>query len=103
MTDNDLQAYARYADPETSWEAAESLTSDTIRQSQEQVWGLFKVYGAMTDKELCVRAATHEIMQSHSGLRTRRHELVVLGILQWSGDFKLDGKRRHRIWEKADV
>lgn len=67
------QAVARGSDPDTSWEAAHSLSSEKIRQSQIEVLELFRAEGPMTDEAARRR---YRGTQSASGFRTRRAELV---------------------------
>jgi len=93
------QAYARDRDPSTSHEAASSISPDHLRMTQAHVLVLFKRYGAMTDKRLISHARAHLMIQSDSGLRTRRAELVKLGRLRWSGMYDTINGRKHRMWE----
>lgn len=96
------QAVARRTDPGTSWQAARSV--DRIRESQAQVLAILRRYGPMTDEEIASVAATwpEGTRQSPSGLRTRRAELVDLGVVKDSG---LRGKTRSGrstiVWEAA--
>ena len=94
-------AYSRDSDPNTSHEAAKSITSDALRQNQADVMALFRLYGPMIDLDLIHHAHEHALPQSHSGLRTRRSELVKLGKLRFSEMYKTIGKRRHRVWERV--
>jgi len=92
----------RKTDPQTSRDAAESVTSERIRKSQSEVLSLFYVYGPMTDKQLVERAAIRNVKQSESGLRTRRSELVTLGKLKDTGKRKrLDSGRKAIVWGKT--
>lgn len=92
-------AYARDRDPSTSHEAAAGISLETLRMTQAHVLGLFKRYGAMTDKGLLARAREHLMLQSDSGLRTRRAELVKMGKMRWSGMYDTINGRKHRMWE----
>jgi hypothetical protein len=94
-------AVARATDPETSWAAANSVKD--IRKSQEQVLQMFRRYGPLTDEALIARASIAGIAQSHSGLRTRRNELVTLGFLKDSGERgKTLSGRSTTIWELVE-
>ena len=93
------QAYSRDTDPETSHEAAASITPDELRMTQAHVMILIKRFGPMTDKKLIAHARDHLLLQSDSGLRTRRAELVKLGKLRWSGMYDTINGRKHRLWE----
>lgn len=88
------RAVARRTDPETSWEAAASVTD--IRSSQAEVLSLFTRHGSMTDEQAW---AAYTGTQSMSGLRTRRSELVAQGLLQDSGIRALGHTgRRMIVW-----
>lgn len=74
-----MTAYARYTDPRTSWEAAESLPDDVLRASQQLVLSYLRSVG---------RAYLHEIEgaltaplpgRSRSRIRTACKELRTLG------------------------
>jgi len=90
-------AYSRDRDPETSHEAAASISPETLRQSQTDVLALFRKFGLMSDHKMMPFAAI--LRQSPSGLRTRRAELVKLGKLRWSGMYDTINGRKHRMWE----
>ncbi len=94
-------AYSRDTDPSTSHEAAASIPSTTLRQSQFDVLDLFRRYGPMTDRGLLAHARAYKdgTTQSDSGLRTRRAELVKMGKLEWQGIYKTIDGRRHRMWK----
>lgn len=83
---------ARPTDPETSHEAAEALglDPDKLRRSQADVYWVLARHGAMTDAELIVVMNTLARQglvahQSHSGIRTRRAELVRRGSVVDTG------------------
>jgi hypothetical protein len=91
-------AVARATDPETSWDAADSVKD--IRKSQEQVLKIFRRHGPLSDEAMIHKASIAGVMQSHSGLRTRRNELVTLGLLKDSGRRgKTMSNRSTTIWE----
>lgn len=99
------EAVARRSDPDTSHEAARSVTS--IRESHRAVLRVFKQYGGMTDEDLlnyytaCTELAGFP-RQSDSGLRTRRSELVAAGKLRDSGKRTVGRTgRRMIVWEVA--
>ena len=92
---------ARTTDPETSHEAAESVTP-MIRMSQLNILRAFRWYGRMTDYELIEAGypATRLPHQSPSGLRTRRNELVKAGLLEDSGKREvLPSGRKAIVWQ----
>ena len=98
-----FRAFARKEDPETSHDAADSLPSDRIRESQQNVLEVFRTHGRMTDTELIeAYSLTDRPKQSSSGLRTRRSELVDRGLVVFSGEYRLlKSGRNSRIWAAA--
>lgn len=106
-----MQAHARTTDPETSHEAAASVTPK-IRASQEAVHAFLLWYGPATDEEwmrayvdplegeVLLRPAPPERpYQSPSGLRSRRAELVVLKRVVDTGEReRLASGRRAIVW-----
>lgn len=96
------RAVARRTDPGTSWEAARSV--DHIRESQVEVLDCIARGGLMTDEELVDILASEGSMQSPSGIRTRRNELVDMGRIRDSGK-RARGKtgRRMILWETVPL
>ena len=91
------RAVARRHDPSTSWAAAASLGPTTIRRSQLVVWRLLQDDGPMTDEQLVARLLGR---MSPSGARTRRAELVDLGLVRDTGQrVKLHSGRLAIVWE----
>jgi hypothetical protein len=79
---------ARSTDPETSHDAAASI--DHLRDRQMSVLTVLWDWGPMTDTDLVERyegLAREELIprQAPSGIRTRRKELVDLGLVSNSG------------------
>lgn len=101
-------ARARRSDPETSHEAARQAT-EKLRASQEAVLRVFRIHRMMSDEQLLAAYSLYSSQipefpqQSPSGLRTRRHELVLLGKIVYTGqrDQKAEGKVKPRIWRLA--
>lgn len=92
-------ARARRTDPETSHEAA--ATVDALRERQAAVLGVLR-RGPATDEQLAqaYAAVPGAPKQSPSGLRTRRSELVEMGLARHSGAFgQTASGRRTRVWE----
>lgn len=100
---------ARSGDPETSREAAASVKDPT--RTQQRILTLLNLYGAATDGELFryweswVKRGWEPITEQ--GLRSRRSELVSIGLVQHQHK---DGEpqfaetragRRTRIWVAA--
>lgn len=94
---------ARHDDPPTSHEAAAALQDENIRRSQQEILDWLRSNGPMADfqiEELAERVGSH---QSPSGLRTRRDELVTLGLVEDSGQFVLTpSNRRAMVWRALD-
>lgn len=76
---------ARRGDPETSWSAAQSVYG--IRESQARVYVFLSRWGAMTDEALIGVMQSNGVKMSESGVRTRRHELVNLGLVEASTEY----------------
>ena len=97
------RAHARRTDPHTSHQAAASVAR--IRESQQFILGVLREYGAqgcgMVDDELIMAANSKAAgrRMSVSGIRTRRSELVQLGLVRDSGKRKrLPSGRLSIIW-----
>ncbi len=89
-------AHARSTDPDTSHEAARSVGK--IRESQQAIFAFLREYGAHTDEEIWETFEHSGI--SPSGARTRRSELVTMGLVRDSGQRKrLQTGRRAIVWE----
>jgi hypothetical protein len=78
------EARARTTDPETSHEAAASVTD--LRKRQNHVLQCLKVFGPFSLEGLVTAYKFHGyIQQSDSGIRTRCSELVRMGLVEDSG------------------
>lgn len=89
---------ARRSDPETSHEAASSLTH--LRARQAAVLALLRLHGPRTLEEL-VRDyhKSRHTKQSDSGIRTRCSELVFAGLVEDSGERrKTKAGRNAVVW-----
>jgi hypothetical protein len=96
-------AHARRGDPETSHQAAASITPAKLRRSQAWVLLVFEHYPRLHDEEL---VHCYDMLglpaQSVSGLRTRRRELVDQGYLADSGErVRLVSGRLSIVWERT--
>lgn len=75
-------AVARRTDPDTSWNAANTIDPDEINERQRHVYEALRYVGPATDIELAVfYFNSGRPWQSPSGLRTRRAELVDRGLV----------------------
>lgn len=105
----DERAHARSSDPQTSHDAARSLTPETLRESQLAVL-LCVALGPATDEQLVARYNRYrETMlwprQSASGLRSRRAELVRCDppMVRDSGERQMFASgRKGIVWEIAN-
>ena len=93
------KAVARRNDPATSWEAAKSITELKLRASQHLILELLRTHGPMTDE--LIREHVQPWKMSDSGCRTRRKELVDLGLVEDSGARKLTRSGRKTIVWRA--
>lgn len=97
---NTTQAFARSTDPETSHEAAASISAEHIRMSQKAVLGLLQTFGSMTHEQMVTRRYGAHPIQSPSGIRTRCRELVRMGLIRDSGARQmLATGRKAIVWE----
>ena len=91
-------AHARSTDPSTSHEAAASV--EDLRESQTRVLAFIARHGPITDEDLARVVRGEQFAISPSGLRTRRSELVHLGLVRDSGKRTLtNAGRRTILWE----
>ena len=98
------KARARRTDPETSHEAAASVTE--LGKKQAAVLAVVRRLKQCTDVQLVERYMLPEdsdelfVSQSISGIRTRRAELVRKGLVRFTGRYgTTDRGRRTRVWE----
>ena len=77
-----MTAFARATDPRTSWEAAESLSDDEVRASQQLVLSYIRSVGRAYIRE--VEDALHADLpgRSRTRLRTACSELRDLGLVE---------------------
>lgn len=94
---NPKQAHqlARDTDPSTSFEAASSVLP-RLRKLQQVVYDHFVAAKQLTDLDLETRCGDHG-----STYRTRRAELVELGLLRDTGQRKHQAGRNRIIWGLA--
>lgn len=94
-----LVPVARRNDPHTSWAAAGSVVE--LRTKQESVYFCLLVIGPATDYRIASEYHRRDFPhQSPSGLRTRRAELVELGLVRDTGKREvLPTNRQGIVWE----
>lgn len=96
---------ARTNDPDTSHQAAAAVTNVARRPVYEAILAVLDDNPG-TDEAISYRVAERfpEIMSatSPSGLRTRRKELMTLGLVQDSGTFELSARnRKAAVWQRV--
>lgn len=99
--------FARLSDPQTSHAAAASISREELRDSQKAVYDLLVERGQMNDEAISSAYSVlmrdgHVPYQSESGLRTRRSELVTLGLVVDTGlTTRMRSGRMSIIWKAA--
>jgi hypothetical protein len=95
-----LEARARSTDPDTSHEAARSIGEMTGKR--QAVLDVLRHIGPATDAGIieAYRAMSCP-EQSESGIRSRRHELHLLGLIRQVGDVENGRGRRCIVWGVA--
>jgi len=92
------QARARRTDPKTSKEAAETVRN--LRRSQIRIYTILLAYGPMTDEQIYAKMKERGWEISPSGCRTRRNELVEVGLVEAGGRYGLTKSgRRAIVWQ----
>lgn len=92
-----MTAYARATDPRTSWEAAESLTDDTVRASQQLVLSYVRSVGRAYSIE--IENALHANLpgRSRARIRTAISELRKKDLLEIIGYGRPPGTTRRTM------
>jgi len=93
-------AHARRSDPQTSRDAAKSVTN--LGRTRDRIIALLKAYGPLTDEHLVELFRTHSEprfgMATPAGIRSRRCELVRWGFVVACGEGKTASGRACQIW-----
>jgi hypothetical protein len=91
-----LEARARSTDPDTSHDAARSIGEMT--EKRQAVLDIIRAIGGGTDEDIIdAYRSSSAPMQSASGIRTRRAELVLCGLVEDSGMRRQRSSGRHAI------
>lgn len=104
---DEMRAHARNTDPTTSHAAARSVRNQT--DTHERILDLLERFGDATDEELVIywrqmRDLADWPAISPSGLRSRRAELVDLGLVVDTGRRgKTASGRSCIVWDRAGV
>lgn len=107
-------AHARRTDRATSHEAARFVTPNLTANQQMVLRVIDHFYGLgqpFTDKVLVKdyhraweqRIGLDLMLQSESGIRTRRNELVEQGYVEDTGRTIRMGKRNHTLWRLVQI
>lgn len=94
---------ARMTDPNTSWEAAASVTN--VTETQQHILLILTI--PMTDDELidafdAMAGSNGWKLASPSGIRSRRAELVALGLVKDTGERRKSWSgRKSIVWATA--
>ena len=92
---------ARRTDPETSHEAAASFTKKRLGDIQQDVLGWYRKVKRADDEQLEDNFAAK--YHAQTTVSKRRTDLVKLGYLEWSGEWRVNrNNRRMRIWQLVD-
>lgn len=92
-----LQPRSRNTDPTTSADAAASIGDMTAKR--QAVLDVLRAIGPATDAGIIeAYRAMNCPEQSESGIRSRRHELHLLGLIKQVGDAENGRGRRCIVW-----
>jgi hypothetical protein len=92
----------RRANPETSYEAAESVWCPTVVEAT--VLDIVREHGPISDDQIFKHyiqrsIRTGQVLPTPQSVRSRRSELVDAGFICWSGLYSLtESLRRTREW-----
>lgn len=94
------EAHSRLTDPDTSREAAQGLGD--LSKNQRALLSFWREFrsGVMADLDLVrhYQSDHRAVSQSPSGIRSRRAELVTLGLVEACGTTPIFG-RKHTLWK----
>ena len=91
-----MSVYARTNDPVTSWEAAETITDDGARGSQQYVLSYLRTYGPCIAEQI----ETSTTKWRASRIRTALTELERDGLAHPTDSYgRTERGRRARKWE----
>lgn len=98
-----MTAHARRTDPQTSHDAAASISEEKIRRSQQDVLRALRRVGPCDDTALVSEITSHTqryAEQRESGIRTRRKELEAANLVEYTGETTLlSSGRRAKVWQ----
>ena len=100
-------ATARLTDPETSWMAARSLKAERISETQKVILGILQT-APSTDEDIIYiykKGTVHGLWKpaSDSGIRSRRAELVTMGLVHKVGIGTNEFGNKMTIWQAVNA
>lgn len=95
---SNLERYARSRDADTSWDAAASISEDTLNELESFVMVSLREF-PKADHELVADARSAGFGVTPQRVRTVRNGLVLAGFVEASGLFHLtETGRRAQVW-----
>lgn len=91
-------AFARKTDPQTSHEAADSVIE--VTDTQYKIWSLLRK--PMTDEALISAFRARGWLGSDSGIRSRRKDLVDLGVVVAKSYAMTRAGRKTIVWGRDE-
>ena len=91
-------AFARKTDPRTSHEAADSVIE--VTDTQYKIWSLLRK--PMSDEALVSAFRARGWLGSDSGIRSRRKDLVDLGVVVAKSYATTKAGRKTIVWGRDD-
>jgi len=88
---------ARHTDRQTSWDAAGSISDQSVSVMKQRILQLLEIPG--TDQELIARFDMCLFEGSPSGIRSRRAELEKEGLVQVVGQSKTASGRKCSVFQ----
>jgi hypothetical protein len=87
-------------DPDESFDAARSLSSEFVTRLQEQILVVLRIKGALTDEELIEQIQDYyeDGAPSESSIRSRRAELARKGLVTRAGTSETARGRACSVW-----
>lgn len=94
-------AQARASDPETSREAAQSISPERITATKERILAVLRIYKPLTHQEIIevFRSAYPDFAVTDQSIRSRCKELERSGLIWFAGEYgETSSGRRSRKW-----
>lgn len=80
----------------------QKIKGKNLTENQAEVYFVLKRFGPLVDNDLIsiTRHVAHS-SQSHSGIRTRRHELGLRGLIEAAGTQKTPSGRKAVLYDAS--